>query len=71
MPRHELTHRHKRWAQQVFVLTAFRNDVYRSMGGFARVFDVLKRGKELDDRLFFGARDACACACARDAHLCC
>jgi hypothetical protein len=44
----------------VFVLTAFRNDVYRSMGGFARVFDVLKRGKELDDRLFFGACDACA-----------
>jgi hypothetical protein len=47
---------------KVFVLSAFRNDVYRSMGGFARVFDVLKRGKELDDRLFFGAR-ACGGAC--------
>ena len=41
---------------KVFVLSAFRNDVYRSMGGFARVFDVLKRGKELDDRLFFEFR---------------
>jgi hypothetical protein len=39
-----------------FALSAFRNDVYRSMGGFARVFDVLKRGKELDDRLFFEFR---------------
>ena len=26
------------------------------MGGFARVYDVLKRGKELDDRLFFEFR---------------
>jgi hypothetical protein len=43
---------------KVFVLSAFRNDVYRSMGGFARVFDVLKRGKELDDRLFFEFRCA-------------
>ena len=41
---------------KTFSLSAFRNDVYRSMGGFARVFDVLKRGKELDDRLFFEFR---------------
>ena len=41
---------------KTFNLSAFRNDVYRSMGGFARVFDVLKRGKELDDRLFFEFR---------------
>ena len=40
----------------MFELSAFRNDVYRSMGGFARVYDVLKRGKELDDRLFFEFR---------------
>ena len=39
-----------------FTLSSFRNDVYRSMGGFARVYDVLKRGKELDDLLFFEFR---------------
>jgi hypothetical protein len=57
---------------QVFVLGAFRNDVYRSMGGFARVFDVLKRGKELDDRLFFGAPafdDVAALTCAAPVRL--
>ncbi len=39
-----------------FTLSSFRNDVYRSMGGFARVYDVLKRGKELEDLLFFEFR---------------
>ena len=39
-----------------FALSSFRNDVYRSMGGFARVYDVLKRGKELEDLLFFEFR---------------
>jgi len=39
-----------------FTLCSFRNDVYRSMGGFARVYDVLKRGKELEDLLFFEFR---------------
>lgn len=39
-----------------FVLSSFRNDVFRSMGGFARVFGLLRRGKELDDTLFFEFR---------------
>jgi hypothetical protein len=39
-----------------FSLSSFRNDIYRSMGGFARVYEVLKRGKELDDMLFFEFR---------------
>jgi len=54
---------------KTFAISAFRNDVYRSMGGFARVYGVLKRGKELDDRLFFEFRwgymfwlRACLCA---------
>ncbi len=55
---------------KVFVLSAFRNDVYRSMGGFARVFDVLKRGKELDDRLFFEFRCAPGARASRDARCC-
>ena len=36
-----------------FELSSFRNDVFRSLGGFARKFGVLKRGKSLEDRLFF------------------
>jgi len=36
-----------------FNLTAFRNDVYRSLGGFARRYKLLKRGKMLEDKLFF------------------
>lgn len=43
-----------------FALSSFRNDIYRSMGGFARVYEVLKRGKELDDMLFFEFRWGCA-----------
>ena len=39
-----------------FTLCSFRNDIFRSMGGFARVYEVLKRGKELDDMLFFEFR---------------
>ena len=34
-------------------LTAFRNDVFRSLGGFARLNGLLKRGKTLEDLLFF------------------
>ena len=37
-------------------LTSFRNDIYRSIGGFLRAHDVLKRGKTLADRLFFEFR---------------
>lgn len=37
-------------------LASFRNDVFRSAGGFARVFGALKRGKELSDMLFFEFR---------------
>ena len=37
-------------ARQDFVLTSFRNDLYRSVGGFLRVYDVLKRGKTLEAR---------------------
>jgi hypothetical protein len=36
-----------------FAITAFHNDIYRSMGGFARVHRVLKRPKNLESRLFF------------------
>ena len=36
-----------------FELSSFRNDVFRSLGGFARKFGVLKRGKSLEERLFF------------------
>lgn len=35
---------------QDFEITNFRNDVYRSIGGFLRVYDVLKRGKTLEVR---------------------
>jgi hypothetical protein len=38
---------------QNFELSSFRNDVFRSLGGFARKFGILKRGKSLEDRLFF------------------
>lgn len=34
-------------------ITSFRNDIYRSIGGFLRTHDVLKRGKRLSDRAFF------------------
>jgi len=36
-----------------FDITAYHNDIYRSMGGFARVHRVLKRPKNLESRLFF------------------
>ena len=36
-----------------FDITAFRNDLYRSIGGYLRVYGVLKRGRTLEDRLFF------------------
>merc|ERR1711884_46681 len=39
-----------------FHIRDFRNDIYRSIGGFARRFKLLKRGKSLDDRLFFEFR---------------
>ena len=41
---------------QDFDITNFRNDLYRSIGGFLRVYDVLKRGKTLEDTLFFEFR---------------
>eukprot|EP00899_Mesostigma_viride_P027407 jgi/Mesvir1/7851/Mv11786-RA.1 len=34
-------------------ISAFRNDVYRSMGGFARQYKILARGEKLEDKLFF------------------
>lgn len=39
-----------------FDLRMFRNDVYRSMGGFARKYGVLERGSALEDKLFFEFR---------------
>jgi len=36
-----------------FNMTEYNNDVYRSMGGFARLNNVLKRPKNLQARLFF------------------
>jgi len=36
-----------------FELTAFRNDIFRSLGGFARKAKLLKRGKMLEEKLFF------------------
>mmetsp|Transcript_2115 Transcript_2115/g.13769 ORF Transcript_2115/g.13769 Transcript_2115/m.13769 type:complete len:298 (+) Transcript_2115:63-956(+) len=37
-------------------LEHFRNDIYRSLGGFARTHNILQRGKTLDERLFFEFR---------------
>jgi len=36
-----------------FELQAFRNDIFRSLGGFCRKAKLLKRGKMLEDKLFF------------------
>lgn len=38
---------------KTFAIQEFHNDIYRSMGGFARVHRVLKRPKSLEGRLFF------------------
>ena len=39
-----------------FDLRLYRNDLYRSMGGFCRKYGVLERGTTLEDRLFFEFR---------------
>lgn len=36
-----------------FDLTSFRNDIFRSLGGFCRKQKLLKRGKMLEEKLFF------------------
>jgi len=36
-----------------FELQAFRNDIFRSLGGFCRKGKLLKRGKMLEEKLFF------------------
>jgi len=36
-----------------FDINGYHNDIYRSMGGFARVYNVLVRPKNLEARLFF------------------
>ena len=42
------TRRHLSW-----YTSAFRNDIFRSLGGFARKAKLLKRGKMLEEKLFF------------------
>ena len=41
---------------EVWDISNFRNDVYRSLGGFMRVHKVLKRGVDLQSKLFFEFR---------------